>query len=295
VAWAVLGSAWLVMALRRRRLLPGEGVLTGVTVLVSAPVVLYSAWVFSTDPVYKTWGAQNLILSPHPLHYLAAYGPSLVLAAFAVRDAWRDEGAAWLALVWVGVAAILIYIPFNLQRRLLAGVQVPLGLLAAWGAARLWRTGRRWLVVALLLTMIPSNCITTGGSSAWMFARSEPMFRDTAEVAALDWLGGRALPDDVVFTSYETGNYLPVRAATRVFLGHGLETVDADEKEGLVARFFDAGTDDVWRIQLLALYGVDYVFWGPAERKLGDFDPHQATYLQLLYDVDGYSLFEVGE
>ena len=121
------------------------------------------------------------------------------------------------------------------------------------------------------------------------------MFRDTAEIAALDWLDGQALPDDVVFTSYETGNYLPVRATTRVFFGHGLETVDADGKEGLVARFFDAKTDDMWRKQLLALYGVDYVFWGPAERDLGNFGPSQVTYLQLLYDVDGYLIFAVDE
>jgi hypothetical protein len=295
VAWAILGAAWLVWGLRKRRVLLGEGILAGVSVFVSAPVVLYSAWVFSTDPVYETWGAQNLILSPHPLHYLAAYGVSLVLATFAVRDAWRDEGASWLAFVWVGVASVLIYIPFNLQRRLLAGVQVPLSLLAAWGAMRLWHAGRRGVVVALLLTMIPTNCILAAGSSAWMFARPESMFRDTAEMAALDWLDGQASLDDVVFTSYGTGNYLPVRATTRVFLGHGLETVDADGKERLVARFFDAKTDDVWRKQLLALYGVDYVLWGPAERDLGDFSPSQATYLQLLYDVDGYLLFAVDE
>ncbi len=295
VAWAILGAAWSMLGLRKRRLLLAEGMLAGVAVFVSMPIVLYSVWVFSTDPVYKTWGAQNLILSPHPLHYLAAYGVSLLLAAFAAQDAWRDEGTPWLALVWVGVASVLIYVPFNLQRRLLAGVQVPLSLLAGWGATRLWQANRRWLVVLLLVSMIPSTCILTVGSGVWMFARPEPMFRDTAEVTALDWLAGQASLDDVVLTSYESGNYLPVRAATRVFLGHGLETVDADEKERLAARFFDANTDNAWRKQLLASYGVDYVFWGPAEQEMGDFDPRQATYLQLRYDIDGYLLFEVDE
>jgi hypothetical protein len=295
VGWAVLGGAWLVLGIRRRRLMFREGVLGGVTVLLSAPVMVYSAWVFTTDPVYGTWGAQNLILSPHPLHYLTAYGIPLVLAAFAVRDVWHAEGASWLVLVWVGVAMVLVYLPFNLQRRLVAGGQISLSLLAAWGAVRLWRMRRRRLVVALLVTMLPTNFILMTGSSAWMFTRPAPIFRDTAEIAALDWLAERALSDDIVLTAYETGNYLPVRAVARVFWGHGLETVDADEKERLVTRFFDIETDDVWRRQLLTGYGVDYVFWGPVERALGGFEPGQAEYLTLVYDVAGYAVFEVNE
>jgi hypothetical protein len=126
-----------------------------------------------------------------------------------------------------------------------------------------------------------------------MFIRPAPIFRDAAEVAVLDWLAGRALPDDVILTAYETGTYLPVRAMTRVFLGHGLETVDADAKEQLVARFFEATTDDAWRWELLAQHSVDYVFWGPVERELGTFDPREALYLQQVYESSGHVVFEV--
>ena len=304
VAWAVAGAALLALALRKK---PGffisgatktwflrrEGLLAGLAALLSAPAMAYSAWVFTSDRVYATWAAQNLILSPHPLHYLAAYGVPLLLAAFAARAAWRDEGPAWLPLAWVAVVPLLVYLPFNLQRRLVAGAQIPLSLLAAWGAVRLWRTRRRWLVAALLATMLPTNLILLTGSSAWMFARPAPVFRAGAEIAALDWLAGQVNLDDVVLTAYDSGTYLPVRVGARVFLGHGLETVDADEKEVMVERFFSAATNDSWRQWLLAEYGVDYVFWGPAERALGDFDPGRVAYLRPIYDGNGYSIFEV--
>ena len=126
-----------------------------------------------------------------------------------------------------------------------------------------------------------------------MFIRPAPTFRDAAEVAALDWLAGRALPDDAILTAYETGTYLPVRVMTRVFLGHGLETVDADAKEQLVACFFEAATDDAWRWELLAQHSVDYVFWGPVERALGTFDPYAAPYLRRVYEAKRYAIFEV--
>ena len=294
IAWAVMGMAWFVLGLRRRQVLFREALMAGVIALISVPVVGYNAWVFTTHPVYVTWGMQNKIFSPHPLHYLAAYGAPLALAAFAVKDTWRDEGPAWLALMWVGIVPVLVYMPFNLQRRLLEGVQVPLSLLAAWGAMQLWHARqRRWAVIALLATMLPTTLINVAGASAWMFMRPALIFRDATEVAALDWLAGQVQPDDVIFTGYETGTYLPVRAMARVFLGHGLETVDADEKVRLVGRFFDIATDDAWRRQLLAEYGVDAVFWGPVERELGGFDPNTAPYLQRVYEAGGYAIFEV--
>jgi len=80
IGWAVMGTAWLVKSVREKHFLLPEAAASVITVLISAPIVLYSVYVFATQPVYRTWSAQNLILSPHPLHYLAAYGLLLLLA-----------------------------------------------------------------------------------------------------------------------------------------------------------------------------------------------------------------------
>ena len=298
VAWAVAGAALLALGLRKK---PGfsvsipwrEGLAAGAAVLISAPVVAYSAWVFTTDRVYATWAAQNLILSPHPFHYLAAYGIPLLLAAFAVRAAGAMRGRPGCR--WPG---------WRLCR--------------CWSTCRStcnggWRQERRYRSTCwqrgerhdygdqgdagwsrrCSATMLPTSLVILTGSSGWMFARPAPVFRAAAEITALDWLAGQTQPNDVILTAYDTGTYLPVRVGARVFLGHGLETVDADDKEAMVTRFFGAATDDSWKQWLLAEYGVDYVFWGPAERALGDFDPGQAPYLKQVYDAGEYSLFEV--
>jgi hypothetical protein len=297
VAWAVMGAAWVVLCVRNQRVMWREAVAAGLAALVSSPVVIYSAWVFglSGDPVYKVWSAQNLILSPHPLHYLAAHGVLLMLAALAVGNAWRDGRPTWLALAWVGVVPILVYLPFNLQRRLVEGVQVPLSLLAAIGVSSLRLQGFRLRVVvsALLVGLSLTNVLLVVESCLWVQGLPSPIYRDAAEVTALDWLGEQAAPDDVVLAAYQTGNYLPARARARVFLGHGPETVHFGEKKALVARFFDAATDDAWRQNLLEERGIGYVFWGPAERELGGFEPQAAPYLRQVYEVGGYAIFEV--
>jgi len=40
---------------------------------------------------------------------------------------------------------------------------------------------------------------------------------------------------------------------------------------------------------------VSYVFWGPAEQSLGDWDPHAKEYLQNIYAQGGYEIFAVQE
>jgi hypothetical protein len=222
----------------------------------------------------------------------------LALAAFAVRDAWRDEGPTWLALAWVAVVPLLVYLPFNLQRRLVEGVQVPLSLLAALGVSSFRLQGFRLRVVVgvlLVLGLSLTNVMLVAGNCLALRGQPAPIYRDAGEVAALDRLNAQVESGDVVLATYETGNYLPARTRARAFVGHGSESVRAGEKKALVARFFSATTDDAWRRQLLMQYGVDYVFWGPAERTLGDFDPGQAVYLGLVYEAEGYLVFEVDE
>jgi len=294
VAWAVTGALLAAFWLRRRHFPRRQLIAAAGAALLSAPVVGYSLWVFSTQPVYRAWSEQNLILSPHPLHYLAAWGVPLVLAGCAIGDAWRREGLTWTAPVWVGVVPLLVYLPFNLQRRLVEGVQIPLMLLAAMGTLRLVRYLRlRLLIVVVLAVLISTNLMLVAGNIMALRWRPSPIYRDVDEVVLLDWPGWRAGFDDVVLASYETGNYLPARTVARAFVGHGPESVSCAEKKLLVARFFDAATDDKWRQQLLEAYGVDYVLWGPSERMLGDFDPRRAGYLTLIFESGPYYLFEV--
>jgi hypothetical protein len=300
IAWAVAGAACVTLALRERRWVWSEVFAAGTAGLVSVPIVLYSAWRFTSDPIYETWAAQNQILSPHPLHYVAAYGVPLTLAVLAAKDVWHEEGPEWLALAWVGIVPMLIYLPFGLQRRLVEGVQVPLSLLAAMGLIKITRSQHRgqklrlaWsiLVVGLLAT----NAMLIVGNSLALRGRPDPVFRDAEEVAVLEQLSERANPGDVVLASYETGNYLPARVGARAFVGHGPESADVERKRALVTRFARRATDDAWRQRLLSEYGVDYVFWGPKERDRGSFDPMGVAYLQPVYREKRYLLLEVVE
>ena len=300
VAWAVTGSVWAVLCMRQRRVAWTKAALGSIAGLLSAPIVIYSVWRFSSHPVYAAWAAQNKVLSPHPAHYLAAYGLPLALGIAAVPGAWRGAWPVWLPVVWVGVVPFLAYVPFNLQRRLTEAIQVPLYLLAAEGLRRI--TGGagdlprlRWRLAALgvLLLLVPTNVMLLTRTTEALGDRPSPIYRDRAETIVLDQLAKRVNNNDVILASYESGNYIPSRVGARVFVGHGAESYRAAEKRDEVARFFDGSTDDGWRRDLLERYGVGYVFWGPEERALGSFDARAVPYLRQRHEQGAYAVFEV--
>jgi hypothetical protein len=97
----------------------------------------------------------------------------------------------------------------------------------------------------------------------------------------------------VVLTAYDTGNALPAWAPLRVVIGHGPESANLGELSQQVDAFYSLGGTDATRLEFIAQLGVRYVFWGPAEHELGDWDPNQAAYLKPLHRAGEYAVFEV--
>jgi len=312
VAYAAAGAGFIAVSIARRRIEWREVRALTIAGLISAPTVIYSLVVFSVDPVLAAWSAQNIVLSPHPLHYIVGYalvGGLAILGVFFVR---RINLQSRNLLGWLIIVPFLLYIPFNLQRRLIESWQIPLAFFAAsglvyrvlpaWRKSRLVRRLsqsprysarglRSWLLASLVLFSSATYVLLLVEQSTRLIARTPPSFRDGGEVEALAWLDRRVTYEDVVLASYDTGNYLPAQVGARVFLGHGPETVHSDDKRKLVAMFYDGSTSDEWRRQLLGNGSISYVFFGPLEKQLGNFDPSHADYLSLEYDQAGYQIY----
>ncbi|MBS1250873.1 MAG: hypothetical protein MAG431_02470 [Chloroflexi bacterium] len=293
-----------------------------VTGLVSSPIVVYTLVSFRLDPVLKSWTEQNLITSPPFPHYLLAYG---VLLPFVVLGLWRiarsQKDWAWLPVAWVCALPFFVYAPYNLQRRLAEGTWVALVILAlkaldgpsVYSGEYVGRNGispdeslcvpwrptlsilnslkkRRWSWVFTLA--FPSTIILLVGGMLAVRTPTEPIFRPAAEVAAFQYLAQNADPDAVVLSSRQTGNPLPAWAPLQVVVGHGPETIHAEELLPRVRAFYQADTPEEERLALLREYQVDYVFYGPAEQALGDWNPTHVDYLTPVYGDGEYIIFE---
>jgi len=266
------------------------------------PILAYDLWIFR-QPVFAGWSAQNVTLSPPLPVYLWGYG-LLILPSVVGVVAWARRGSPGLAfpVIWIVLVAILAHLPWNLQRRFLEGVQVPLGLLAGVGVAQglfpelhgQKAGGLRWLAMALLLALAPvSNLYLTVGHTLAAAARSPALFWSADTIAAVDWLGENSRPEEVILADFEPGNLIPGRIGHRVVLGHWMETIDYEEKRIAVDQVFAAATSRAERIRLLTLYGVSYLFYGPHERALGDLDPTTLNYLVPVFSRNLVTVYRV--
>jgi hypothetical protein len=259
--------------------------------------LLYNIWVSYADPYARAWTAQNLIHSPHPVHYLLAYGLLLPYAVWGGRRLLKaDVWTGWLLPGWIVLFPLLAYAPLDLQRRLTEGVWVAwitLAMLALEGMILPAQASRRrWAALPLWL-LFPGAVLLLAGGLLAVNRPNVPLFRPKDEVQLFEYLQAQAPPGAAVLAAYETSNPMPAWAPVRVLIGHGPESIHLAELRPQVEAFYTFGMTDQQRLELIRRFDVRYVFWGPAERALGDWSPSQAAYLQQVYQSGAYQLFQV--
>jgi hypothetical protein len=299
VMWAVVGI-YLALSWWWRR---GRGALSAwyhelrtalILGVLSAPLVFYTVFVLSSDPVMRQWNAQNQLPSPSPVHYLLAYGLWLAVALPGWRVLWRRQPRlALLAGGWIVSIPVLLYVPISVQRRLIEGVQLPLAALVVLGLTVAWRRQARWLMPVIVGLSVPTAALLWLGALLAARVPSEPIFHPADQLAAFAWLGQNARPGLAALSAYETGNALPAYTALVAYIGHGSETAFMAAKMPRVALFYQAATADTDRLALLDDGRIAYVILGPHERALGNFDPSGAPYLQLRDQSGAYAVYEV--
>ncbi len=267
----------------------------GVAAALTLPLFFYFSLSFASNPTFSLWSAQNILRSPPPLNYLLAYGLITAYALLAVRWASRKTNAPHYALLfWPLVVPLLVYLPMiTVQRRLAEAVIIPLAILAAAGLRLLARhpLGKR-LRPLLLVLMFTSTLIFFVVSTLVVFQPAAPLYRHQNELDALNWLNTHAPADSVVLADYALGNILPAYTNLRPFVGHGPETLRADEKKQLVERFFSGSMPLAERQTLYAAYNIRYIIQR-IESNRPISDTNWAGDARLIYDEAGYRIYEL--
>jgi hypothetical protein len=292
-----------------------------IVVLISMWPALQAFYITNADPVWKGVLAQfdnagAWTPAPWLLPILMGIAWLLAIWALDIRTPWKERDDTHLFIMaWFLSHFVLIYLPLNFQIHLLSGWQVVIGVLATiglytrvlpWLQKRFANRSREQLVryasIALILAVIPTSLYIL----AWRFFDMKTAWSDlegrvaenryfirTSEYDALQYLENEVKSDDVVFASLKIGEFVPALTGARSFLGHWAQTLDFYGKENLVQEFFDPATTDVRRQEILAQYGVTYLFFGEEEQALGAYDPSNTSFLTQVYDQDGVKLFKV--
>lgn len=262
------------------------------------PFFIYYFISATTDEFLKAWSAQNIISSPHPLHYLLAYFLLLPFSFVGIYISLKNKQTQYYVLFcWLILSFVLAYSPLTIQRRLIDGIWVVLVIFML--------EGYRWVrnvhpkqifgyylpIISMLVT--PSALILLVGGVITAAHPAEPVFLPAAEIGAFEFINSYAQSGDIVIAAYDTGNALPAWAPVRVLLGHGPESADFDYFKQLIDRFYNRNWNDSDRLEIIDKFRIRFVFWGPKEQRLGDWNPAEAAWLTKVFDYDGYTVYEV--
>jgi hypothetical protein len=308
VIYAALG-AWGLAVWIRQRVFPWRlAVRCIIAAGLTLPMFIYFTLIFSQNPAFAQWSAQNLLPSPHPIQYALAYALVVIPGLIGARRAWhraRTDIRYALLIGWPLLVIVLVYLPVNVQRRTAEAIIVPLAILAATGV-QLWaRQGRglrgrkrrwTWGAIGLAFAASLSSLFLLFGGVIAALNPGRPLFRPTEELAAMSWLNHLAAADDVALSSKSTSNVIPAYTHLRTYIGHGPETLNANDKEPQVAAFFSDQMTSDQRQAFLTGGHIAFIFYGPVERELsaaGDTTRRWTTGLSLVYDRDGYQIYRV--
>jgi len=169
-------------------------------------------------------------------------------------------------------------------------------ILGARGLQLLMRDDRRLRIFGgamLCAFSIPTSLLILAGGIGVTRQPAQPVYRPRDEVRAFQEI----VTDDSIIpsvvSSFETGNALPAWTNAKVVIGHGPETIDLEINAAEVEAFYANRMDPEHAIDFLRSNKIKYVFLGPSEKKLGEFEPGNAPYYVLLYQSGDYALYEV--
>ncbi len=313
ILYSVWGMFTLLVWLRERRFQKYLFWSEVVLVLISCWPALYSVYITSAYPVWREVLAQFAnagVYTPDPFHLLILFGLPLIITAVTwtgIIPLHKLNDRSLFVRTWFGVGFLLNYIPTDFQIHMLNSWQIPMMILTVEGiyqhigpAASRWFTNRwsrdqisRSLGVLLLLAVLPTNLYLWTWRFVDLARHDYPYYLYKDEIAAMEWLEENTETEDTVLSSLTTGQYIPVLSGNTAFLAHWAQTVDFYDKRKRVNCFFDPATPEDERIETLDTFGVDYVLHGPAERKLGGYDPATASWLNLTFSTAHVNVYRV--
>lgn len=268
-------------------------------------------WTMKTYPAILTWGVQNNLPSPAFYYYLLGYGLLLPLAILGIKQAFAEgESKGLLLLAWVFASAVLLYSPFNSQRRFSNGLHIPIAILAAYGLPIVLKTITNYfrqlgwnlkLVETIFIILAISILFASNGYSVyqdWQVFKSDKTdyyyyYLPKTELEAINWLKENTPQDSVIGSNWFYGNLIPGLTGRRIFLGHQIQTINPEQKVKEIESFVNLDTETQAR-QFLRKWNVNYLFFGVGDSLLrGNFKPGEKKYLQEVYNRDGDKIYKV--
>lgn len=268
------------------------------------PVVIFALYQYYSiqhDPILKLWDEQNVTSTPGILNLIFGFSPMLVgviiLLFIHYKKGTKIPTKVTLLIIWLLFSFLMSYFPFNLQRRFLVGIFLPLSIVF-WYLLNIYvangKNNKKNFVPSLIISIsLFSNLLILFGSVNALRNQDPIFFIEKNLVDTVDWMNNNIQQDSVVLTTVDSGLIVPALGNFRVVYGHPFESINAEVAEEFVNKFWSnkmmvEETDAFFKAN-----NVDYI--------LCEFDttiqncPEITNNFEIIFKSDDMALFQVAD
>ena len=263
------------------------------------PIIIYQFILTRANTLLAEWNLQNQTPAPEILNLILSLSPSVILALICcLRILKKKENKEELFLViWLVLAIILTYLPFNLQRRFLLGIYIPTSLLAMIYLRKVFNNRTIKLSASMLIfSSLISNTIVITMGIVGILSHQPLLFQSKSEFEGLKWIEVNSPNDAVVLTNSRLGMFLPAYTGRRVIYGHPFESIRSEENKTRIEQFFSCQMEEATAEDMIRSYKVTYVFWSDYQNKgacLPEFVKKLEPALSLEYQSGSIKIYEI--
>lgn len=243
---------------------------------------------------YLLWAQQDLAFSQLIGAYLSyqryqpvfwypiGFGFILFFALFGIRyGKIKNELAKEILYSWLFMAFFFAINPWK-GLRFLYVLHAPLVIFAVMGLYAILEKAEKCNLVKRRKSLLLGAFIILSCLSAPLILKerindvlnqTQPIrtFLSQSEISSISHLEN--LPKGNVLSTYNIGNYIIYLTKHKTFLGHWNATINFEEKQKVLKRFFSNGETLEWKKKLLEKNNITYIFYGKDEKALGKLDP----------------------
>jgi len=275
---------------------------------ISILPIIYQFWPMKFEPIAKAWNDQNILKSPEILAWIIGYGTIIIFAIIGFTKFFKNKNTNLLFLnIWAIVNLLLLYLPVNFQRRMSEGLHIPLTILATFGIIMVYnffdkrsikhkihthipKVAFLW-IIALSLPFTNINRIANYFNN-YAKAKSLPYYFSQDFYQAVKYFNDNKISDQTILASQKNGPFISGLTTNRVYLGFVFQTKDYFIKKDTVNWFFKNNEKISQKQEFLRKRNVQYILYGPEEKKLGTINLNKKDFLEKVYENNSYQIYK---
>jgi len=264
------------------------------------PSIIYHLSMFFT-PWWQnqTWGSTTYV--PNIFSILSGYGLLVPLAIWSLWLVYKNKikiKNIYFLLIWFFGQIMLIFLPVSVQRRFLEGYSFVLIILASYSLT-LFLEKKKWIIkgkvfaaTAFIICFGLSYILVLALDLNNVILQGNVVYLKKEEVKAIKELKNIMSKDDLIISDIYNSGIIPGIAVRRVFVGHGIETIDFVNKYFILERFM-LSLDDAEKKLILKNNGIKYLFYDSIWEKDWAWNPDEASFLEKIYENSSYKIYKI--